>query len=79
MPAGTYTLRIQNNLQWAQPKLQSLTLQYDGIIPADNQDVTITNDPSDDSTMYDILGRPVDENYQGIIIMRGKKFIRVAQ
>lgn len=79
VPAGTYTLRIQNNLQWAQPKLQSLTLQYDGIIPADNQDVTITNDPSDDSTMYDILGRPVDENYQGIIIMRGKKFIRVAQ
>lgn len=76
VPAGTYTLRVQNAMQWAQPKLQSLTLQYDGIIPADNQDITITNNQSSVTIMYDILGRPVDESYHGIVIVNGQKVLR---
>ena len=74
--AGTYTLRVQNNMEWAQPKLQSLTLQYDGIIPSDNQDITITNFQYPISNMYDILGRPVDESYHGIVIINGMKYLR---
>ncbi|MBO4362275.1 MAG: DUF4832 domain-containing protein [Paludibacteraceae bacterium] len=31
--AGTYTLRVQNATQWGQPKLKSLTLEYDGELP----------------------------------------------
>ena len=76
VPAGTYTLRVQNNLQWAQPKLQSLTLQYDGIIPADNQDIPFTTNPSPFTVIYDILGRPVDESYHGIVIINGRKYLR---
>ena len=76
VPAGIYTLRVQNAMQWAQPKLQSLTLQYDGIIPADNQDITITNNQSSVTIMYDILGRPVNESYHGIVIVNGQKVLR---
>lgn len=35
VPAGNYTLHVQNVMAWAQPKLQSLTLQYNGEIPTD--------------------------------------------
>lgn len=30
---GTYTLRVQNILEWSQPKLKSITLNYDGELP----------------------------------------------
>ena len=30
---GTYTLRVQNILEWGQPKLKSITLNYDGELP----------------------------------------------
>ena len=32
---GTYTLRVKNVMEWGQPKLQSLTLDYDGELPDD--------------------------------------------
>lgn len=32
---GTYTLRVQNIMAWGQPKLKSLTLEYDGELPTD--------------------------------------------
>ena len=31
--ATTYTLRVQNIMQWGQPKLKSLMLEYDGELP----------------------------------------------
>lgn len=30
---GTYTLRVQNILEWGQPKLKNITLNYDGELP----------------------------------------------
>lgn len=30
---GTYTLRVQNIMGWSQPKLKSITLNYDGELP----------------------------------------------
>jgi len=31
--AGVYTLRVQNIMEWGQPKLKNITLQYNGEIP----------------------------------------------
>ena len=74
--AEVYTLRIKNGFEWAQPKLQSLTLQYDGDIPTDEQDIhTTENDELTNGQAYDILGRPVDKSYRGIIILNGKKYM----
>lgn len=33
VPAGIYSLRVTNVFEWAQPKLQSLTLDYEGVLP----------------------------------------------
>ena len=73
VPKGVYTLRVQNALQWAQPKLKSLTLQYDGELPLAIDQLT---EDQTDNTAYDLLGRPVDDNYRGIVIMRGRKILR---
>lgn len=78
--AGTYVLRVQNAMEWGQPKLKSLQLQYDGELPndipsilsADSGDM-ICNQP------YDILGRKVDDNYQGVVIVKGQKVMQVVQ
>lgn len=32
---GTYTLRAQNIMEWGQPKLKSITIQYNGDLPSD--------------------------------------------
>ena len=75
--AGVYMLQVQNVTPGAQPKLQSLTLTYDGDIPTDQQDLRETNDLNDlDDQGYDILGRPVDQSYKGIILLKGKKIVR---
>ena len=37
---GVYILHIQNSEPWLQPKLKSLTLEYDGEIPTDVEEVT---------------------------------------
>ena len=71
----TYTLRVMNATEWAQPKLKSLTLQYDGEIPTDTNE-PIANDQIVNG--FDVLGRPVDTNYRGIVITRGKKRIRLS-
>lgn len=71
--AGIYTLRVKNVLDYGKPKLKSLTLEYDGDIPS-GIDEAVELEP--DAQLYDILGRPVDESYHGIVIMRGKKILR---
>lgn len=73
IPIGKYYLRIRNAFSHAQPKLKSLTLEYDGDIPS-GIDETVELEP--DAQPYDILGRPVDDSYHGIVIMRGKKILR---
>ena len=70
---GIYTLRVKNDTKWGQPKLKSLTLTYNGDLPSGIEETTSLES---DGQMYDILGRPVDESYRGIIIMRGKKILR---
>ncbi|MBO4666158.1 MAG: hypothetical protein J5612_04725, partial [Paludibacteraceae bacterium] len=54
VPTGTYTLHVQNTTEWAQPKLKSLTLAYDGEIPTATEQ--ITNPKSEivhiDGTLY---------------------------
>lgn len=70
--AGVYELRVQNAFGHSQPKLKSLTLSYDGELPTGIDQIM----EAADNRMYDILGRPVNDSYHGIIIMRGKKIIR---
>lgn len=74
---GVYTLRVQNIMEWGRPKLRSLTLTYDGDQPTQGDDVRTLN--ADDARVYqayDLLGRPVDDSYQGIVILNGKKQLR---
>lgn len=70
---GIYTLRVKNALTYGKPKLKSLTLEYDGDLPSGIDEAA---ELEADTQAYDILGRPVDESYHGIVIMRGKKFLR---
>lgn len=69
---GEYKLRVMNTAAWEQPKLQSVTLQYDGILPTALEEIGF------DATApaYDILGRPVDATYHGVVIQNGKRYIR---
>lgn len=76
VPAGKYMLRIQNILEWGQPKLQSITLQYDGELPDALPELRDTDNVADQA--YDLLGRLVDETYEGIVILKGKKILRLA-
>lgn len=74
VPAGSYTLRVQNVMEWGQPKLQSITLDYDGLLPDG-----LPGQKADEYSGQprDILGRPVEESYNGIIIYGGKKILRL--
>ena len=69
---GVYTLRVQNAQEWGQPKLRSLTLAYDGVLPAG---IGQQEADMEKGARYDILGRPVDADYRGIVITRGGKFL----
>ena len=69
---GVYTLRVQNSQEWGQPKLRSLTLAYDGVLPAG---IGQQEADMEKGARYDILGRPVDADYRGIVITRGGKFL----
>ena len=73
LAAGTYTLRMQNIMEWGQPKLLNISLQYDGVLPSGVQDITTH---ATDNRAYDILGRPVDSRYHGLVIINGQKIIR---
>ena len=72
VPQGEYVLRVKNSFAWAQPKLQSLTLSFDGELPTGIENNTLRQN----GQAYDILGRPVDNNYHGIVIQNGKKYLR---
>ena len=75
---GVYTLRVQNIMEWGQPKLRTLTLMYDGDLPTQGEDVrTLNADDARVNQAYDLLGRPVDDSYQGIVILNGKKLLRL--
>jgi hypothetical protein len=74
VPKGVYKLRVQNVMEWGQPKLQSITLEYDGLIP-DGIPEQMAEKYSD--IPYDILGRPVDDSYKGITIYGGKKILQI--
>ena len=37
---GVYTLRVQNIMEWGQPKLRTLTLTYDGDLPTQGDDIS---------------------------------------
>ena len=72
VPAGIYLLRVTNEVSGARPKLKSLTLNYNGEIPTgiETQAIEIK------TQAYDLLGRPVDASYHGIVIQNGKKKIQ---
>ena len=72
---GIYTLRVKNATEWGQPKLKSLTLEYDGELP-DPQAINQTIVPFDpNAPMYDILGRRVNASYKGIVIQNNSKYM----
>ena len=75
---GDYTLHLTSSFEWAQPKLLTLTLQYDGEIPTGEQSLlpADNNEPTD-GEMFDLLGRPVDASYRGMVISRGRKRLRL--
>ncbi|MBQ3673523.1 MAG: DUF4832 domain-containing protein, partial [Paludibacteraceae bacterium] len=54
IPAGDYTIRIKNGTEWGQPKLKSITLEYDGEIPEDPDPVVPDPDPSGSQVTYTI-------------------------
>ena len=72
---GEYTLKVQNIMAWGQPKLKSITLQYNGELPLDIEHTELS--APHDGQAYDLLGRPVDDTYKGVVIQDGKKIIRV--
>lgn len=74
---GEYTLKVQNIMAWGQPKLKSITLEYNGELPIDPESIELTDDEPNDGQAYDLLGRPVDDAYKGVVIQEGKKIIRV--
>lgn len=70
---GNYTLRVQNIMEWGQPKLKSLTLNYNGEIPMGMENGEAVN--GEWTNGYDILGRPIDASYKGIVVLHGKKIL----
>lgn len=75
VPTGVYTLKVMNVTEWAEPKLKSLTLDYNGELPdpASIENVFIPLDL--EAPMYDLLGRPVGKGYHGIVIQNGNKYM----
>ena len=53
---GTYTLRAKNIMEWGQPKLKSITLQYNGDLPSDigsvNQNASPATKILQDGNLY---------------------------
>jgi len=60
-------------MEWGQPKLKSLTLNYNGEIPTGMENGEAVN--GEWTNGYDILGRPVDASYKGIVVLHGKKIL----
>lgn len=74
IPTGVYTLNIKNVTEWGRPKLKSVTLQYDGILPSGTNNIHVENGVEQ---AYDLLGRPVDASYKGVVIINGKKMMQM--
>ena len=74
VPVGEYVLHVHNNTAWGQPKMKSLTLEYDGEIPSG---VEMTESNETTQQCFDLLGRPVQTGYKGIIVTRGKKQLQM--
>ena len=73
---GVYTLQVKNVYEWSQPKLKSLTLDYNGELPVDPDAIENVFMPLDlEAPMYDLLGRPVGKGYHGIVIQNGNKYM----
>ena len=70
---GIYTIRVKNVFEWSRPKLLSIDIQYNGVIPTEAIETISPLDKN--APMYDILGRPVNESYHGIIIQNGQKYL----
>lgn len=73
VPAGVYTLQVKNVFPYSQPKLLSLTLQYDGELPT-TSDIGVGVGVVD-GMYYDLLGRRVSAGYKGIVIHNGSKIL----
>ncbi len=59
------------------PARKSLTVTVQSSSSTDLQENTIDQYVLDENEpMYDVLGRPVDRNYRGIVIQKGQKFLR---
>lgn len=69
---GEYTLHVKNTAAWEQPKLRSVTLQYDDVLPTGLEDVMLDMN----APMYDVLGRKVGADYRGVVIQNGKAFLK---
>jgi hypothetical protein len=63
---------VKNTAACEQPKLQSVTLQYDGVLPTGLEDVMLDMN----APMYDVLGRKVGAEYRGVVIQNGKAFLK---
>lgn len=74
---GEYTIKVMNATEWAQPKLKSLTLEYNGDLPTSTENLEQSGKNEADGQAYDLLGRPVNDTYKGVVIQDGKKIIRV--
>jgi len=79
VPAGNYTVRIQNIMEWGRPKLLDITLQYAGEMPEDVNTSNTAIHTDQDHQAYDLLGRPVDDSYEGIVIRNGEKLLQLAR
>ena len=75
LPAGNYTIRVKNIMEWGQPKLQSISLTKS----ANNKPQAINEVEAQqldmNAPMYDILGRQVGASYKGIVIQNGQKYL----
>ena len=70
---GKYYICVKNVFPYSQPKLKSLTLEYDGEIPTViPQEAAM---PAVNGIYYDLLGRRVSAGYKGIVIHNGSKIL----
>ena len=71
---GFYTLRVKNVFEWSRPKLLNIDIQYNGTVPS--TELIEEVEESRNGQAYDLLGRPVDGNYHGIVIQNKQKRIQ---
>lgn len=75
LPAGEYTIRVKNIMEWGQPKLQSISLTKASNKKPQAIDEVEAQQLDMNAPMYDILGRQVSASYKGIVIQNGQKYL----